>query len=664
LKNDPNFELRGSVYTTREARMNIYGTFDFIDLGTDSGSVSTRLNGLQNKNNYILQIRTGDSEPIQWDLTKVFRDSDGQQHNSDASPINVTYDLEGQYFSFILENQALPVDGSPIVYTITVFNSGLNGPRATYRLEVDPTTIPYTILSPVSEKRTVNKSFVEVIIYSEGAQSVEIDGKPAKKVTYLNYSTTPTQELDAFYGLVTGLKANKPSKINFVIKSASEEIKDSITVTYTPENIPGSQVMETMKNKHTPFDKALTLSFERGTNLIRRDYNVPQEYKSQVYNGNNILFAIANPTDGVVDRHEFESVPANYDLAVELGTVYFAASFPRRFVKASPVFWIDAGQADDIATPVYDPITSGYDPLPFGIIKDEDREFYYQRNPDRELIPSKRGTLTLAYDPSARQSAGVSVTVFRFDPFTRQWENIGGTVDEKKNTITVPFDRFGYYVVGKLASGYNDIIDHPYARNAMEAVFAKGVMNAVDPSGAFGTDQYVTRGEFTRMIVRALEMPLNYDGPKHFMDIGDTNGVVSPDALWDYRYIETAARAGIVKGTRPETFEPNNFISRQDAAVVLANALNLKQDTNYDAIRKQLQKAFKDEASISVYAKPAVAAIQKKGFITGAPVDASDLSKGYVFEPTARLLRSDAAIIIARVMADQKKLPKIFAPQQ
>ena len=148
------------------------------------------------------------------------------------------------------------------------------------------------------------------------------------------------------------------------------------------------------------------------------------------------------------------------------------------------------------------------------------------------------------------------------------------------------------------------------------------------------------------------------------MDIGDTGGVVSPDALWDYRYIETAARAGIVKGTRPETFAPTNYISRQDAAVMLANALNLKQDTNYDNIRKQLQKAFKDEASISVYAKPAIAAIQKKGFITGAPVDANDLSKGYVFEPTARLLRSDAAIIIARVMADQKKLPKIFAPQQ
>lgn len=673
MKNDPNFELRGTVYTTREARMNIYGTFDFIDLGNSENLVQAKLTDLDaSKANYILHIQTGDEE-FEWNLGYEFQGKGSQAtpatfnqgiQGPTSGSISVAYDYDKESFEFILANQAVPPDGSPKVYTITVYNTGKNGPRATYRLEIDPTTIPYTILSPVAEKRTVNQSYVEVLLYSEGAQSVEIDGKPAKKVRYIDYSKTPEAELDAFYAIVTGLKANKPTNIKFVITSGAEKIQDTLTVTYTPENIPGSQVMETMKNKHAPFGNALTLSFDRGTNLIRRDYNVPQEYKSQVYYGNNILFAIANPTDGVVNRHEFESVPAGYDLNVELGAVYFSASFPRRFVKVSPVFWIDAGQADDIATPVYDPITSGYDPLPFEIIRDEDREFYFQRNPDRELIPSKRGTLTLAYDPSARQSAGVSVTVFRFDPFTRQWENIGGTVDEKKNTITVPFDRFGYYVVGKLSYGYNDIIDHPYARNAMEAVFAKGVMNAVDPSGAFGSNQYVTRGEFTRMIVRALEMPLNYDGPKHFMDIGDTNGVVSPDALWDYRYIETAARAGIVKGTRPETFEPTNYISRQDAAVMLANALNLKQDTNYDAVRKQLQKAFKDEASISVYAKPAVAAIQKKGFIAGAPVDASDLSKGYVFEPTARLLRSDAAIIIARVMADQKKLPKIFAPQQ
>lgn len=666
MKNDPNFELRGTVYTTREARMNIFGTFDFIDLGNTASLVESELSLLgSNAQNYILHIQTGD-EVYEWNLGQEFQGKDGAVFNANLgnSPISVAYDYNKESFEFILANQVVPPDGSPKVYTITVFNSGKNGPRATYRLEIDPTTIPYTILAPVSEKRTINQSFVEVLIYSEGAQSVVIDGKPAKKVRYIDYSKSPEEELDAFYGLVTGLKANKPTNIKFEISSGSEKIQDTLTVTYTPENIPGAQVMETMKNKHTPFDKALTLSFERGTNLIRRDYNVPQEYKTQVYNGNNILFAIANPTDGVVDRHEFESVPAGYDLNVELGSVYFSASFPKRFVKVSPVFWIDAGQADDIATSHYDPITSGYDPLPFSKIKDESREYYFQRNPERELIPSKRGTLTLGYDPSARQSAGVTITVFRFDPFTRQWENIGGTVDEKKNTITVPFDRFGYYVVGKLSAGYNDIIDHPYARNAVEAVFAKGVMNAIDPSGAFGTDQYVTRGEFTRMIVRALELPLNYDGPKHFMDIGDTGGVVSPDALWDYRYIETAARAGIVKGTRPETFEPTNYISRQDAAVMLANALNLKQDTNYDNIRKQLQKAFKDEASISVYAKPAIAAIQKKGFITGAPVDANDLSKGYVFEPTARLLRSDAAIIIARVMADQKKLPKIFAPQQ
>ncbi|MNE64824.1 hypothetical protein D3C80_1602590 [compost metagenome] len=53
-------------------------------------------------------------------------------------------------------------------------------------------------------------------------------------------------------------------------------------------------------------------------------------------------------------------------------------------------------------------------------------------------------------------------------------------------------------------------------------------------------------------------------------------------------------------------------------------------------------------------------AIQKKGFVQGALIDPNNPKGGSVFEPKARLLRSDAAIIMARVMADQKKLPKIY----
>jgi hypothetical protein len=676
IANDPNFTKKGTIFTTTEAKMNVFGTFDFIDLGQNFGEVSSKFIQLAGEaDNYILEIASPDlAVPIRWELGNdilldaadpngtVIRSDSGDAHPANLS---VMYSYESQSFSFILYDQQLPYDGSSKVYSITVYNSGLNGPRATHRLEVDPTSIPYTIITPRTEKRTLNQSFIEVIITSPGADSITVNKVLATKVTYLDYGTLDTlgnpTEIAAFRALVTDLKANKESEIKLTIKNLNDTINDSFKVIYAPENIPGAQVMMVLKNTVKAFDGAINLKFPSGTNLIRRDYNVADNLKGQVYKDNNILVAIANPVDGVVDRHDFETIPFNYDTQLNMGEILFTASFPSRFIKASPVFWLDAGQADDPSTMTnYDPITYGVDPYPLNLVKGTTHNPYYSKSANRELIPSNRGELELAYDPSMRQSAGTLITVFRFDPFLQQWENIGGVVDEKKHTVKVPFDRFGYYVVSKVSYGFNDVTAHPYAREAIEAVYGKGVMNAVDPSGSFGVDQYITRGEFARMLVRALELPLNYDGINHFVDVPNTGNSINMDALWDYRYIETAARAGIIRGTLPRVFNPDGSITRQDASVMLAKALNLKLETSSAKARAALAKVFKDEALIDFYAKPSVAAVQKKGFILGSPIDSSDLKKGYVFEPTARLLRGDASVIISKVMTDLKKLPKLY----
>lgn len=678
IPNDPNFQKRGPIFSTTEAEMNVFGTFDFIDLGENFGEVSAKfaqLSSAGEANNYILEIASPDmTTPMRWVLgddalldaanpngTPIRTDSGAAQ----PSELSVMYSYDTQKFSFILYNQKLPYDGSSKVYSITVYNSGLNGPRATFRLEVDPTSIPYTIISPRPEKRTVNQDFIEVILTSPGADSITINKVEAKKITYLDYNNLDAfgnpAEVPAFKALVTNLGANKVTEIKMTIKNANDSINDSFKVTYAPENIPGAQTMLTMKTQVKAFGGAFNIKFPSGTNLIRKDYNVADNLKGQVYKDNNLRVAIANPQDGVVDRHDFETIPFNYDTNLSMGEILFTASFPSRFIKASPVFWVDAGQADDPTTIAsYDPITSGFDPYPLNVIKGDNYTPYYSKSSNRELIPSKRGELTMSYDPSMRQSAGTLVTVFRFDPFAQQWENIGGVVNDKKNTVTVPFDRFGYYVVAKLSYGYNDVTAHPYAREAIETIYAKGVMNAVDPSGAFGVDQYVTRGEFSRMIVRALGLPLSFDGPNHFVDVPNTGVAINMNALWDYRYIETAARDGFVRGTLPRVFDPDASITRQDASVMLAKALNMKLDTSSAKVTAALQKVFKDEKNIDYYAKPSVSAIQSKGFITGSPVDSSDPTKGMVFEPTARLLRGDAALIIYRVMASQNKLPKLY----
>lgn len=668
--NDKKFEKTGSVYTTTEKKMNVYGTFDFIDLGQTKSAVDSKLltNSASNSK-YMLKISTpttdGKTQEYTWSMDQRFYalKSPGDVFNSsngNTNPnLNVYYDYDTQTFSFKLLNQSLPLNGSPIVYNITVYNSGEGGPTATFRLEVTYKTAPFQIIRPLEGRRLVNQNFVEVIVSSDNASKVMIGKQEAKKSAF-DADYDPSNGIDypnAYRAIVKDLKPNKDNKIDITVFVGNDQLKDYITVKYVPTSIPGAQYLETMKSSHKAFDGNLTLTFPKGASLIRRDYNVADQFKNQVFSGHDILFAIANSEDGVVDRREFEVPVANFDNEIALGKQLFIGNFQQRFVKSSPVFWIDPGTADDINTDkVYDPITHGSDP--YQLPGSEVRSFY-NRESMNELVPSKRGTLTLTYDANITQDAGRLVTVFRFDPELQKWENIGGVVDPKKHTVKVPFDRFGYYVVAKLGYSYNDVVQHPYGRDYIETIYAKGVMNAFDPSERFGTDLYISRAEFVRAIVRALEIPLNYQGPKHFSDIPSSLTSINVDGLWDFRYIETAAREGITRGAQPQFFDAESAITRQDASVMIAKALNLKLETDRAKITKDLQKYFKDYASIDYYAQPSVLAIAKKGFIQGSPVDPADPKRGNMFNPTANMLRGDAAIIMGKVMADLKKLPKM-----
>jgi hypothetical protein len=685
LPNDPKFVDRGGIYTTNEANMNVYGTFDFLDFvaaGVDNAAIvaniqlklnqmATTGSGLTPPEKYILKIESSmNTNPIYWSLSKELIIMRGKEvlgrvnntANNDVANLAVRYDILTKSFSFILSSQALNADGSSVVYTFTVFNNGETGPKATYRLEVDPTSLPYTILRPVlPNKAIVNQNFIEVIIDAPGADSITINKQVAEKIEYdsdNNPATIETLYNNSYRVFVDKLKVGK-NKIDYTIKSINDQVSGSIEITYAPTNIPGAQYMVPMATNHKVFENAIDLKFEKGTTLIRTDYNVPANLKNQVFNGHNLLFAIANPEDGVVDRRELEAWPPNFNIVMESFGTRFRLSYPTRFTKASPVYWIDGGMADDPGTTAYDPLTRGVDPYQFPNATGTNGTkipTYDERPDDRELVTSKVGTLTLAFDPNMKDSIGTVITVYRYDVKAKYWENMGGTVDVKKNTVTVPFDKFGYYVVGKMVYSFTDITSHPYARNFLEAIYAKGIMNAAGFDD-FGSNMYVSRGEFAKMLVKALNMPLNYELSKPHFD--DVPAIINPDALWDYRYIETAAREGIIRGTGSRTFQPSANLTREEAAVIIARALDLKTETDSAKIDKDLEKTFKDATSVNYYAKNSVLAIAKKKYILGSLVDPANEKAGYVFEPRSNLLRSDAAIIISRILTDLKKLPAI-----
>jgi hypothetical protein len=660
-KSDPNFTGSDGDYTTTVSKMNIFGTFDFIDLGDDEDNVGDELKQVTKPGEYILNIESSNKDfnkgaPLKWTLANRFHSDGSPQKNYSGDQVDdlvVYYHPKEENFSFVLFDQEIPQDGSTLVYNFTLYNGGTGGPSATYRLEINFATSSYKIVRPLPDRNLINQNFVEVVVSAPNATGVKIDKQPAEKVDFdANYDGT-AEYPSAYRYVVKGLKANKDNKIPIEVTVGDQVLKDEVTVKYVPTNIPGAQYMETMKNSHKVFEGALQLKFPSKTSLIRNDYYVPERFKNQVFSNHDLLFAIANSEDGVVDRYDYldDSQLDQIDQAFESGAQYFIGQFPNKFEKSSPVFWIDPGVADDLQTEAYDPVTYGLDPYqlsPTSPVKN-----FYNRDTQNELVPAKRGQLTLTYNTSVTKDAGKLITVLYFNPETEQWENIGGVVNDKKNTITVPFDRFGYYVVAKLGETYTDVISHPYARNYIEAMFAKGIMNPEDPSVGFKPDINITRAEFTEMIVKAQQLPFNYQGDLSFNDVSRSY----TNNLWDFRYVETAARAGIVKGIQPGVFDPESNITRQDAAVIIAKALNLKLLTDRAKIEKGLAKYFKDYKDIDYYAAASVLAIAQKKFITGSPIDAKDTSKGYNFNPKSFTLRGDAAIIVAKVMASTKKLP-------
>jgi hypothetical protein len=648
-------ELSTGMFSTKEKSFNVYGSFRLLTLDSNIASHLQRIE----ENQYRFEIMRNGETIIRWDLkNNHFRTENGSHYNNSQPNqripnFDVIYDRSTGYFTFQLSNQTVPDNTGSMVYTFIAYKETSN---TFYRMEIQTIDTPYTILRPfLPEQYIVNQNYLDVVIHSEGAESITANKKfVGEKIDFDEDNDGDVDFPGAFRIRVKDLKADKENEIKFTITlGTGETIDGSFKVYYATTNIPGAQHLQAMGSKINAFDGALELTFPRGTVLKNKVDPTNRNAVQRTYANHDILLGIAAPHNGVVDRRIYEDLPSGFANKIAMSELEFNATLPSRFTMISPLFWIDAGLADNPSTAAFDPVQTGILPFQF---PQSGLPSYMDRTENRALVPTERGELTLSFDPYLVEWAGTQVSVFRYDPILKMWENIGGKVDTRKNTVTVPFDQFGYYAVMKLQYSFTDITTHPYARDEMDAIYAKGVMLSFNDD-SFGANNNIARGEFAAMVVRALQIPLNYDNRNLHFD--DVSTVIVPGSLWDYRFIETAAREGILLGVAPRRFEPYTQLTREQAAVILARALELKMEVNRTKVDEELSKQFQDYSTIDYYARPAVVAVMKAGLMKGRPVDANDPKAGMVFEPKDNLLRSDAAIMMSRLMASRKLLPEM-----
>lgn len=567
-------------------------------------------------------------------------------------PAGTSLDYHGSRDSFRIRINDLPIiELGPHVYNVELTNT--TGSPVTHRLEINRTTAPYRILSPkvnVGNSIVVNKNFVLFDVEAEGATQVTVNGKVAEK---------RTDKPDRFMVTVSGLRPDTNNKINLIVKRPQGELKESVNVYYSSDVSVDTMYMEELKSKHSVFNKQLELTFPRNTVLRRND--------NKLYPKSTILFGIASPIDGVVGRiNDYGDVLGiNNEQGNQLGEITtpihaqladrFATRVGReRFTPVSPYYWISVGYAEkgEPGSANYQPATGGLPPYNhINTFTTTYPDFAFEPE-NRKLLPTNRGQLTLAFDPNIVMDSGSYLTVFHFND-KGEWKNLGGVADMRKKTITVPFDDFGYYTVAKLKYSFTDIVGHSWARNVLSALYSKGLMNNLGED--FGADDYTTRGEFAAILVKAMDLPLNYDENYSFLDVVPGSRTIT----WSYEEIETAARAGIIHGQSDRVFNPGGRITREEAATMIARALSLKTAEINDKLIAKMNKAFVDGPNISRYALPGVDAVYSAKLMAGQPADANN-KKLFVFNPQANLTRAEAGQIMVNIL---KKYNKKFAQE-
>ena len=120
--------------------------------------------------------------------------------------------------------------------------------------------------------------------------------------------------------------------------------------------------------------------------------------------------------------------------------------------------------------------------------------------------------------------------------------------------------------------------------------------------GWFEPQREITRAEFTTIICRILGL----DHEKNFTEkFGD---VTKKD--WHFGYVMAAYEAGYVNGMSDISFAPNNYITREEIAVMISRILNVTGSEN-DVYK------FADGANVAAWARIYVAAVNQTGIMTG-----------------------------------------------
>jgi hypothetical protein len=226
-------------------------------------------------------------------------------------------------------------------------------------------------------------------------------------------------------------------------------------------------------------------------------------------------------------------------------------------------------------------------------------------------------------------------TVVLYDPTTGQFSFVPALFEKQSDgTTKVTFKRNGnsIYTVLSSTKSFDDVSKH-WAKADIELMANKLIVKgATDTS--FAPDNNITRAEFTALLVRALGLTSD-TASATFTD------VISND--WFAGSVGAAVKAKLVSGFEDNSFKPNDTITREQMAVMIASAISAAGKKVADPTTSSKSLAsFDDRGSISSWAQVAVAQSIEAKIISGMTAT--------TLVPSANASRAQAVVMLKRLM--------------
>ena len=173
------------------------------------------------------------------------------------------------------------------------------------------------------------------------------------------------------------------------------------------------------------------------------------------------------------------------------------------------------------------------------------------------------------------------------------------------------------------------------AQDAINFMADRGVLQG-KAKGIFAPNDSITRAEFAKTVVVLLELD------NDITTVGRDFKDVDKDE-WYHEYIQIAFKYGIIEGRDEETFSPNDLITRQEMAVMVARIMELTDNMEIlsPLQAKEMIQAYGDNTQIADWAEVGMALAVKNKIIQGK--DEKRLA------PRDNATRAEAVVIIKRL---------------